>query len=208
MQVMTQNAETAPQTQQLLAEMEQGNRAACDRLMPLLYDQLRLIAEAQLRAERAGHTLNPTALVHEAYLKLADQTRLRLRNQAQFLALTARMMRRVLVDHARRRNADKRGGEWIRTTLAGKVSPLETDPAELLALDAALERLEPRQREVVELRFFTGLQEAEIGEVLGISSRTVRRDWVKARAWLYSELYPEGSRAAGEQSSSGSEEWE
>jgi RNA polymerase sigma-70 factor, ECF subfamily len=100
-------------------------------------------------------------------------------------------MRRILVDHARSRNAAKRGGEWIRTTLSGKARPQETDPAELLALDAALDGLEPRQREIVELRFFAGLTHDEIGDALGIAGRTVRRDWVKARAWLYSELYPE-----------------
>jgi RNA polymerase sigma-70 factor, ECF subfamily len=159
--------------------------------MPLLYDRLKQIAERQLRRERAGHTLNPTALVHEAYVKLADQTQVALQNRGQLLALTARMMRRVLVDHARRRKAGKRGGEWIRTTLSGRVSPAQTDPEELLALDEALEQLDPRQRQVVEMRFFTGLCEAEIGQLLDVSPRTVRRDWVKARAWLYSELYPE-----------------
>ncbi len=190
MEMMRQIGETAPEVAQLLCDVQTGDREAFDRLVPLLYDQLKRIAEGQLRQERAGHTLNPTALVHEAYLKLADQTQVQLRNRAHFLALTARMMRRVLVDYARRRKADKRGGEWIRTTLSGKPSPQETDPEELLALDAALEQLEPRQRQIVELRFFTGLTEGEIGEVLGISARTVRREWVKARAWLYSELYP------------------
>jgi RNA polymerase sigma-70 factor, ECF subfamily len=170
----------------------EGSRAALDRQLPLLYDQLKRIAAGQLRNERAGHTLNPTALVHEAYLKLADQTRVELQNRAHLLALTASMMRRVLVDHARRRKAGKRGGEWIRTTLSGKARRVETDPEELLALDAAMEQLDARQRRVVELRFFTGMTEAEIGEILDVSERTVRRDWVKARAWLYSELYPEG----------------
>ncbi len=170
----------------------ESERAAFDRLVPLHYDTLKQIAEGQLRNERAGHTLNPTALVHEAYLRLAEQSQVALQNRAHLLALTARMMRRVLVDHARRKKAGKRGGEWIRTTLSGKPSSQETDPEELLALDAALEQLDPRQQEVVELRFFTGLTEKEIGEVLGISARTVRREWVKARAWLYSELYPEG----------------
>ncbi len=189
--MMKQGDETAPEVAQILCDAQAGDRDAFDRLMPLLYDQLKRIAEGQLRNERAGHTLNPTALVHEAYLKLANQTQVELQNRAQLLALTARMMRRVLVDHARRRKAGKRGGEWIRTTLSGRASPAETDPEELLALDEALEQLDPRQRQVVELRFFTGLSEAEIGQVLDVSPRTVRRDWVKARARLYSELYPE-----------------
>ncbi len=190
--MMRQVDKTAPEVAQLLCDVQTGNWEAVDRLVPLLYDQLRCIAEGQLRHERVGHTLNPTALVHEAYLKLADQTRTEFQGRTHFLALTARVMRRILVDYARRRKADKRGGEWIRTTLSGKPSTQETDPEELLALDAALEQLEPRQREVVELRFFTGLTEEEIGEVLGVSARTVRREWVKARAWLYSELYPDG----------------
>jgi RNA polymerase sigma-70 factor, ECF subfamily len=168
-----------------------GGRDAFDRQVTLLYDRLMRIAERQLRNERVGHTLDPAALVHEAYLKLADQTRIGPGNEARLLALTAWMMRRVLVDHARRRNAGKRGGEWIRTTLSGRASPTETGPEELLALDEALEKLDVRQRRVVELRFFSGLTEAEIGEVLEVSPRTVRREWVKARAWLYSELYPE-----------------
>lgn len=184
--------QTAPEVAQLLCEAGTGDRGAYDRLVPLLYDQLKGVAEKQLRHERAGHTLDPTSLVHEAYLKLIDQNRAEFQDRAHFLTLTARIMRRVLTDHARRRTADKRGGEWIRTTLSGKPSDRETDPEELLALDAALEQLNPRQREVVELRFFTGLTEEEIGGVLGISARTVRREWVKARAWLYSELYPDG----------------
>jgi RNA polymerase sigma-70 factor, ECF subfamily len=162
-----------------------------DRQLPELYGRLKRIAERQLRHERAGHTLNPTALVHEAYLKLAVQSGVEPQNRAHLLALTAAMMRRVLVDHARRRKAAKRGGEWIRTTLSGKGSQADTDPAEMIALDTALERLDPRQQRVVELRFFTGMTETEIGEVLEISERTVRREWVKARAWLYSELYPD-----------------
>jgi RNA polymerase sigma-70 factor, ECF subfamily len=189
--MMTHSAETARRRPRPPQGSGNTSRDALDRQLPLLYDQLKRIAERQLQHERAGHTLNPTALVHEAYLKLADQTRVELQNRGHLLALTAAMMRRVLVDHARRRKADKRGGEWIRTTLAGKPTPDETDPEELLALDDALERLDPRQRQVVELRFFTGLTDGEIGEVLDVSERTVRRDWVKARAWLYSELYPE-----------------
>jgi len=186
-----QIGETAPEFAPLPVDAGEGSRAAFDLEVPLLYDQLRRIAQRQMRRERAGHTLNPTALVHEAYLKLADQTHVEPRNHGQVLALTARMMRRVLVDHARRRNAGKRGGEWIRTTLSGKASARETEPEEVLALDAALEQLGARQQQVVELRFFSGMTEAEIADVLDVSTRTVRREWVKARAWLYSELYPE-----------------
>lgn len=172
--------------------MEALESDAFHRLVPVLYEQLKQIAAAQLWRERSAHTLNPTALVHEAYLKLADQPHIELRDRAHLLALTARAMRRILVDHARSRNAAKRGGDWIRTTLSGKARPQETDAAELLALDDAMDQLESRQREIVELRFFSGLTHDEIGVVLGISGRTVRREWVKARAWLYSELYPEG----------------
>jgi RNA polymerase sigma-70 factor, ECF subfamily len=160
-------------------------------LAPVLYEELKQIAAAQLRRERSSHTLNPTALVHEAYLKLAAQPHIELYDRAHMLALTARAMRRILVDHARSRKTAKRGGEWIRTTLTGKARPQETDPEELLALDAAMEQLERTQRAIVELRFFSGLTHDEIGVALGISGRTVRREWVKARAWLYSELYPE-----------------
>jgi len=189
---MRQIGQTTPEVTQLLRDVQRGDRAAFDRLVPLLYDQMKMVAERQLRHERAGHTLDATSLVHEAYLKLAEQAQVDFENRAHFLALAARVMRRVLVDYARRRKAAKRGGEWIRTTLSGTPSPRETDPEELLALDAALDQLDARQRDVVELRFFTGLSEKEIGDVLGVTSRTVRRDWVKARAWMYSELYPEG----------------
>jgi RNA polymerase sigma factor (TIGR02999 family) len=189
---MSHNGETTPGVEQKLYDGREPDRDAVDRQVPLLYEQLKRVAARHLRNERSGHTLNPTALVHEAYLKLADQQRIEPRNQDQFLALTARMMRRVLVDYARRRKAGKRGGRWLRTTLSGEPASAQSDPAELLALDAAIEQLDSRQRQVVELRFFTGLTEQEIGNVLGISARTVRREWVKARAWLYSELYPEG----------------
>jgi RNA polymerase sigma-70 factor, ECF subfamily len=188
---MGQRGETVPESTAAERGAARQSRDALDGQVPQLYDQLKRIAARQLRRERAGHTLNPTALVHEAYLKLADQTQVEPKNGAHLLALTAAMMRRILVDHARRRKAFKRGGEWIRTTLSGKARRVETDPEELLALDAAMEQLDARQRQVVELRFFTGLTEAEIGGVLDVSPRTVRREWVKARAWLYSELYPE-----------------
>ena len=113
-------------------------------------------------------------------------------DRAHFLALAARAMRQVLVDHARRRDAQKRGGDWHATTLTDGSASVELDPTEIVALDRAMEHLDERQRQVVECRFFAGMEESEIAEVLGVSERTVRRDWVKARAWLYSELYPDG----------------
>lgn len=174
----------------LLAAADAGDADALDRLLPLVYDELRQVAEAQLRRERPGHTLQPTALVHETYLKLCGGD-LPASSRAHFLALAARAMRQVLVDHARRRGAAKRGGAWSATTLTDGAASIELDPEELLALDRALDELEPRQRQVVECRFFGGMEESEIAEALGVSERTVRRDWVKARAWLYRALYPE-----------------
>ncbi|HEX8274401.1 MAG TPA: ECF-type sigma factor [Longimicrobiaceae bacterium] len=175
----------------LLRAAGDGDRAAFDRLFPLVYAELRAMAERQLRGEAAGHTLQATALVHEAYLKLAvPEGAAGWADRAHFFGIASRAMRQVLVDHARRRRAHKRGGAWSRTTLSGKPLALDTDPEELLALDAALEGLEPRQREIVEMRFFGGMTEEEVALVLGVSDRTVRREWVKARAWLYDALYP------------------
>lgn len=176
----------------LLRAAREGDRAALDRLLPVVYDELRGLAAYQLRRERSGHTLHATALVHEAYMKLAGGGSVPARDRAHFLSIAARAMRQVLVDYARRRQAEKRGGGWHRTTLGEGDQAVEFRPAELLALDRALETLEERQRRVVELRFFGGLEETEIAEALDVSARTVRRDWVKARAWLYRELYPEG----------------
>lgn len=175
----------------LLRDVRDGDEVALDRLIALVYSDLREVAARQLRRERRGHTLHATALVHEAYVRLAGGDGLNVNDRAHFLAVAARAMRQVLVDHARRRNAAKRGGGWARTTLASGDAVLDVDAAELLALDQALEGLEERQREVVELRFFGGMEEEEIATLLGVSSRTVRRDWVKARAWLYRSMYPE-----------------
>jgi RNA polymerase sigma factor (TIGR02999 family) len=180
-----------PEITRLLREARGGGRDAFDRLLPVVYEELRRIAGRQLRGEAAGHTLGATALVHEAYLKLAVPQAAPWTDRAHFFAIAARAMRQVLVDHARRRAAQKRGGAWERTTLSGKPLALDTDPAELLALDDALEGLEERQREIVEMRFFAGMTEEEVAVVLGISERTVRRDWTKARAWLYAAMYPE-----------------
>ena len=175
----------------LLGQAQSGDRAALDRLMPLVYTELRALADRQLRREHGDRTLHATALVHEVYLKFAGGQSLAARDRSHFLALAAHAMRQVLVDEARRRNAQKRGGEWERVTLSAAESALEIRADEIVGLDAALEKLEPRQRQIVEYRFFAGLEEAEIAELLGVSDRTVRREWVKARAWLYRELYPE-----------------
>jgi RNA polymerase sigma factor (TIGR02999 family) len=176
----------------LLAELRGGNRAALDGAVSRLYDELRRVAARQLRRERPGHTLYPTALVHEAYVKLSDARGVMAVDRAHFVAIAARAMRQVLVDYARQRGADKRGGDLVRTTLDGK--ELGDDPAfggDMLALDAALDRLgavDERARTIVEHRFFVGLTEEETADLLKLSVRTVRREWVKARAWLHAEL--------------------
>lgn len=174
----------------LITAVGAGEPGAIDRLYPRVYGELRAVARRQLRRERAGHTLDATALVHEAYMKLAGGPT-SATDRAHFLALAARAMRQVLVDHARRRDAQKRGGDWHATTLTDGSASKEMDPTELIALDRAMEQLDERQRLVVECRFFAAMEESEIAEVLGVSERTVRRDWVKARAWLYRELYPD-----------------
>ena len=160
-----------------------GDRAALDRVLPLIYDDLRRLARRQLARERGTRTIQPTTLVHQAYLKLAGSAP-RAADRAHLLAIASHAMRQVLVDEARERRAVKRGPAWVRTTLTDAAWMTELDPATLLALNDALERLEPRQRQVVECRFFGGLEESEIAEALGVTARTVRRDWVKARAWL------------------------
>lgn len=174
----------------LLQSASAGDRAALDRVLPLVYEELRRLARRQLARERGARTIQPTTLVHEAYLKLAGSTP-RARDRAHLLAITAHAMRQVLVDHARERLAAKRGPEWSSTTLTDNLSATNLDPAVLLAIDDALERLDPRQRQVVECRFFAGLDDAEIADALGVTTRTVRRDWVKARArlnrWLSEE---------------------
>ncbi len=174
----------------LLSMVRSGDREALERLFALVYDELRRMADGQLRREPVGHTLQPTALVHEVFLRFVD-AEVPAADRSHFIGIAARAMRQVLVDHARRRVAAKRGGGRVRTTLGGGELALELDPVEMLDLDRALASLDDRQRRVVELRFFAGLEEREIGEVLGVTERTVRRDWVKARAWLYAALYPE-----------------
>src|SRR5688572_7494773 len=175
----------------LLESAVAGDNEALDRLMPLVYEDLRRVARRQLDREGGGHTLQTTALIHEAYLKLAGGGAVGATSRAHFLAIAARAMRQVLVDYARRRKAAKRGGGVISVTLGDEAQPTDASAEDLLSLDDALQQLDPRQRQVIECRFFGGMEEKDIAEALGISERTVRRDWVKARAWLYRELYPE-----------------
>ena len=181
-----------------LGELRAGVTGAFDRLVPLVYSDLARIAHRQLGLERPGHTLSTTALVHEAYLRLVDQTRAQWADRAHFFTIAAHVMRRVLMDHARRHRAARRGGPRARAIplealeRPGGGSPAAAERAEvLLALDDALERLaslDPRQAQVVECRFFGGFTEAETTETLGVTPRTVARDWVKAKGWLYQEL--------------------
>lgn len=180
---------SALQVTQLLQAARQGDEHAFDEIWPLVYEELRALARRQLRHENPNPMLQATALVNEAYLKLAGGAATA-DNRAHFVAIAARAMRQVLVDEARRRQALKRGGDQVNTTLSDGADAMAVNTEELLMLDAALQKLDARQREIVELRFFGGLSEKEVGEVLGVSDRTVRREWVKARAWLYRELYP------------------
>jgi RNA polymerase sigma factor (TIGR02999 family) len=176
---------------QILHEWSDGDSNAPERLMPFVYDELRRLARSFLARERAGHTLQPTALVNEAYLRLVDQTRVNWQSRAHFYGVAASMMRRVLIDHARTHAAVKRGGTAIRLSLDDLQIPLEERAAGLLALDEALVRLaemDERKSRVVELRFFAGMSEEEIADLLGVSVRTVLRDWKTARLWLYREL--------------------
>jgi RNA polymerase sigma factor (TIGR02999 family) len=165
---------------------------AVSSVVTLVYEELRRIAQRQLRAERADHTLSTSALVNEAYLKLAAQTRAAWNDHAHFLAVAAQAMRRILVDYARQHHASKRGGDRQRVTLdSGVIGPADERAESLIALDDALSRLaklDPRQSRVVECRFFAGLSVDETARVLGLSPATVKRDWVAARAWLNREL--------------------
>src|SRR5262245_19460161 len=175
----------------LLLGLGRGDAGARDELLPLVYDELRRIAASYLSRERPEHTLQPTALVHEAYLRLIDQRRADWRNRAQFIGLAAMMMRRVLVNHARDRAAAKRGSGAEHLPLTMAVDAFERPPVDILAIHDALERLhglDARKSEVVELKFFGGLTTNEISEVLRLSSATVEREWSFARAWLYDAI--------------------
>lgn len=177
-------------TTQLLA-WRAGEPAAVERLFPLVYDELRRIAHRQIGREHAGHTLDTTGLVHEAYLKLVDQTRAQWTDRSHFFAVAATAMRRILVDYARRYRTDKRGAEPRRVSLTDDMLVAEERADTLLAVDEALTelaRIDERLSRVVECRFFAGLTEDETAEVLGVTARTVRRDWTKAKGWLHRTL--------------------
>ena len=176
---------------QLLAEWSSGNQAALDKLYPLVYDELHRMAHRYMSRERKGHTLQTTAVINEAYLRLVEQRNVHWANRAHFFGIAAEIMRRILIDHARRYHYLKRGGGAQRISLDEVAVVAKERASELLALDEALDRLssiDPRRARVVELRFFGGLENDEIGEVLKISGNTVTRDWNMARAWLHKEL--------------------
>lgn len=171
----------------LLTRWAAGDRAALDELTPVVYDQLQKLARGQLRGERAGHTLEPTALVHEAFLRLGNYDRISWQNRAHFFSIASMTMRRVLVDYARQRRAAKRGGSAVAVTLAESRTPGDSVDVDLIALDEALSQLglqDPRQCRIVEMRYFGGLTHEEIAETLDVSLATVNRDWRVAKLWL------------------------
>lgn len=179
---------------QLLKEWSDGDKLAPGRLMPLIYDELRRLASQKMSHERSNHTLQPTALVHEAYLRLVDQTSVNWRDRAHFLGIAANAMRQILIDHARAHSAAKRGGAAERLSLDDAVLEPEERAADLVALDDALSRLasiDKRKADIVEFRFFGGLSVDEIAEALDIHRATVLRDWKVAKAWLHNELSKE-----------------
>ena len=178
---------------QLLVRWSEGDAAALDQLLPSVYRELRRIASRQLRRERADHTLVPTALVHEVFVRLVDQQRVTWQNRAHFFGLTAQLMRRILVDYARARHTEKRGDGAPRVSLdlVADRADEQAAPEDVLAVDLALERLatiDPEQARVVELRFFAGLTVEEVAHVVNRSPRTIKREWRLARAWLFREL--------------------
>lgn len=173
---------------QLLADWGKGDRSALDKLFPLVQSELRRIAQRQMSQERPGHTLQATALVNEAYLKLAGQQGFDWHNRAHFFAVCAQVMRHILIDHARAHARDKRGGGAIQVSLNEALLVAEDQAAHFIALDEALrvlESLDPQKGKIIELRYFGGLSIEEAAEVLNISPRTVRREWQRAKAWLY-----------------------
>ena len=178
----------------LLRAARAGDSRAGDELLPLVYSELRRIAAAHFRQERPNHTLQPTALVHDAYLRLSKESNIDWRDRVHFFSIASRVMRRILVDHARRHRAAKRRGNQSNIGFDEALEPARKPRSvDVIALDLALDRLakvDPRQVQVVEMKFFGGMEEQEIADVLGISSRTVKRDWQVARAWLYQQLEP------------------
>lgn len=182
---------SAVEVTELLLEWGKGNRAAESRLFDFVYHELHRLAGRYMLGERSDHSLQPTALVHEVYLRLVDQKRVTWENRSHFFAIASQLMRRVLIDHARARNAEKRPKPGLKVPLSDLPIGIEVQTTELLALDEALSRLEAqdsRQARIVEMRFIAGLSEEEIAQALGVSVRTVKRDWMVARAWLFGAL--------------------
>jgi RNA polymerase sigma factor (TIGR02999 family) len=187
----TRMRQTPENVTQLLIDWSKGDKEALDNLVPLVYDELRRQAARYLRHERAGHTLQTTALIHEAYLRLVDQRNVHWQNRAHFFGIAAQMMRRILVDHARTKKRAKRGGSDIRVSFSEATLKAPDQDLDIVALDEALEHLaeiDEQQSKIVELRFFSGLTVEETAEVLGISPATVKRDWSMAKAWLHREI--------------------
>lgn len=179
----------------ILEEIQKGNRDSLSELLPLVYDELRQLAASRLNRERSNHTLQPTALVHEAYLRLIGQKEAEWQNRAHFFGIAARLMREILIEHARGRNRQKRGGEFkTQIALDDAVSFTNTKLLDVIAVDEALsslEKLDERQARIVEMKFFGGLTVEEIAEVLGISPATVKREWSTAKLLLYKTLHTE-----------------
>jgi len=187
---------SAAQTTQLLADWAGGDRGALDRLTPVVYDELRRLAAGFLRQQRPNHTLQPTALVHEAYVRMAGDSKVAWKNRAHFFGIAANAMRHILVDHARRRAASKRGGGASKPLSLDDAMIAQERPQDVIALDDALRELaeaDPRRSRIIELRFFGGLTAVEIGEVVGASESTVQRDLRTAQAWLSHQLGGEAS---------------
>ena len=187
----TRPGESPGDVTRLLIEWRNGDRESLDRLMPLVYQELRAIAGRFLRRERSEHTLQSTALVHEAFLRLVDQTRTDWRSRAHFFGVAATIIRNILVDHARARQASKRGGAMPLLSLDEALDSPHSRDVELIAVDDALlslSRFDPQQARIVELRFFAGLSIEETAEVLGISASTVKRDWILAKTWIFHTL--------------------
>lgn len=197
----------SPDVTLLLSALTRGDDGAASKLMPVVYDELRRLAGSYMRRERSDHTLQATALVHEAYLKLVEQHSVDWQSRAHFFGIAAQLMRRILIDHARGHSRDKRGGEHQKVSLDEAFVFAEQRADELIAVDDSLNRLakiDPRQARVVELRFFGGLSVEEAAEVLGVSPKTVKRDWSVAKAWLYADLkerYGIDAAAMGERQS-------
>ncbi len=196
--------EAAPNLTKLLISYGQGNKEALEQLVPEVYTELRRLAQSYMRKENSGHTLQATALVHEAFFRLIDQKQIQWQNRAQFFGVAAQLMRRILIDHARQRLAAKRGGSQARIAFDEAVHWTEKDEGpDLISLDTAMKKLEeidPRQAKVVELRYFGGLSIEETAHVLETSPATVKRDWTLAKAWLFRELGTEDDADEGAES--------